>query len=322
MHNDPGAYLNFSLLLGPLFVSLGLRQFYEERLISKLPLSKINSAALGPVALMGRAQARKPMPDPLSGLPCCWWRCVVEEYISEGKNSHWRKILTKSSNELFYIQDATGMVAVDPEGAEFFAEESTIGIEDVNRDIKPLLISWGVDVAGFWGAKKIRIKQTIFYPKDPLYVLGDLSPAQDRPEERRQRFHERLQAAKRDPQRMADAGVGQDGTIDERTWDAFRMKLEGEFLKEEAAKAAQVPDCDKRVVRKPADGPMIMSDKSETELAGSLRWKSRLKIFGGLGLCALGWWWAVKTQTHHASMAEVAAAGLILGYFASRPARN
>jgi len=37
-------------------------------------------------------------------------------------------------------------------------------------------------------------------------------------------------------------------------------------------------DYNKRLVRKPAEGPMIVSDKSEKELAGSLRWRSRLKL--------------------------------------------
>ncbi len=64
------------------------------------------------------ARQQKPQKAPLSNMDAGWWSCRVEELRSNGKNSHWETIKQVGSNDLFYLEDPTGRVLVNPLGAE------------------------------------------------------------------------------------------------------------------------------------------------------------------------------------------------------------
>ncbi|MBI5629725.1 MAG: hypothetical protein HY921_02440 [Elusimicrobia bacterium] len=304
---------NFKLMLyalvgGPAAVAWGLDSIRRKRLIENTPTSKVRSAAMGLVELSGRARRKFELLDPISRLPCCWWKSVVQEFVESGKNSHWRDIREICSPGLFYLEDETGRVLIDAHGAELTAEEYVLHITDSNWPrLAPVLMTWGVSSGP---GSKMRVKQQTVYEMNPLYVLGELTRAADHVAERGARFSRFLQEAKKDPKRMADAD--KNGQIDPMEWDAFYAKLEEEFRAKDAA--ASHPVEDDLIVKKPADQPMIVSTALEKELLQNGGFMSLAALIAGLGAFALGVWLAFRQELSPSWVVVLAAGGAAAGF--------
>jgi len=154
---------------------INLRRF---RAVADTPTSTVSSAPLGYIELVGKGvhPPGEPLISHLSGLPCLWYRYLIEE-----KNGDkWRRIDSGASSETFGLDDGTGMVLVDPDGAEILTsnkhvetkgpyrqtewtliegerlyvlgEHATLGGEaanlDFNQDVSDLLTEWKRDQAG------------------------------------------------------------------------------------------------------------------------------------------------------------------------------
>ncbi|MFQ5995142.1 MAG: GIDE domain-containing protein [Acidiferrobacterales bacterium] len=97
--------------------------FYSARTIEDLPTAKARSAHQGYVEVegVGRLMDGPPIIAPLSGLPCVWYRYRVEElqttYYKGHKHRRWVTVDKNESTEVFWLEDDTGRIAVDPEGA-------------------------------------------------------------------------------------------------------------------------------------------------------------------------------------------------------------
>jgi hypothetical protein len=312
---DSGKGVFYCLVGGPAALLWGLARLKEKRLIENTPCSKVRSAAMGLVGLEGQARPRKPQKAPLSGLDCCWWRCEVQELRSSGKESHWVTIREVVSPELFYLEDTTGRVTVDPAGAEFHIALSTFGLNTTTRSmLGPILNGWGVNDLNWIGmTNSIRIREFTIPEYAPLYVLGDLINVQGHLDDRQQRFLERLKAIKADPKKIAEADVNRDGTIDAEEWDTFRMKQEEEFLKEEMSKTAQVPLADQMLVKAPASGNFIVSTEPGSQLVGSFQWAVPLAIAGGIALSAAGVWFSLQIGWTPAWIFGMLAGGFVVG---------
>lgn len=95
----------------------GLKDYLFVKKVEDTPTSKVSSAAVGLVELAGRAEDRIPGQSPVSRTPCTYWR-VTGEYYHEGKHGGWRLIHTAQSHDDFYLQDDTGRMLIEPEGAD------------------------------------------------------------------------------------------------------------------------------------------------------------------------------------------------------------
>jgi hypothetical protein len=82
------------------------------RIMQDTPTSKIRSASQGFVELEGRARSLddKPLRAPGSGRECVWY-----EYLVEKKSNDWEEVARDTSIYSFYVDDGTGVCAVDPE---------------------------------------------------------------------------------------------------------------------------------------------------------------------------------------------------------------
>lgn len=100
------------------------RHVSHIRLIEDTPTAKIRSAPQGYVELEGngRLMDGPPIIAKLSGLPCVWFRYRIEELVATHHRGHtqrrWETIDKGESTETFWLQDETGRVVVDPEGAD------------------------------------------------------------------------------------------------------------------------------------------------------------------------------------------------------------
>ncbi|MFA5975655.1 MAG: GIDE domain-containing protein [Elusimicrobiota bacterium] len=285
------------LIGGPVALLWGLGKLNQKRLLENTPTSKIRSAAMGLVELMGMARQRTPMQSPVTKQACCWWRCIVEELRSNGKNSHWATVKDVQSQDFFFIEDATGRVLIDPLGAEYHVLNITYELNASTRSmIGPVLNSWGLnDMTWFGGTRRLRLRELSIPEKAPLFVLGELiNTGQQHIEDRQARFRERLQAVKFNPRQMSQADTNHDGQVDADEWDAFRNKLEEDFLREEMQRQSQNPNVELLLIRQPTEKPFIISTKGPDELGRAWAWQAPLGIAAGIALSGLGIWLALQ----------------------------
>lgn len=83
--------------------------------IAKAPVSSIAAAAQGYVELNGIASKEPTISTPLHGEPCVWFRSWT--YARDHKNL-WRLVDYTQSNQVFQLEDDSGVCTVNPNGAE------------------------------------------------------------------------------------------------------------------------------------------------------------------------------------------------------------
>ncbi len=132
-------------------------------------LIEVNGLAAGPYTLKA----------PITGVPCYFYRTIAWQMKRTGKNEHWEKVADESLHVPFYLNDNTGTLLVDPQGAEM----------DIHRDFCELysnsIFSGNIGVpgavAGFLGRhavdcdKKTKVEEFSIKPKNCLFILGTLS---------------------------------------------------------------------------------------------------------------------------------------------------
>jgi len=93
------------------------RNILLARTIEDHPTCTVRSAYQGYVELKGIGLYfdNDPVNAPLSKRPCIWYRYTVERRKSEGG---WETVDSGTSSETFLLDDGTGRVVVDPDGAE------------------------------------------------------------------------------------------------------------------------------------------------------------------------------------------------------------
>jgi len=119
-----------------------LARLWEIGRLRNIPIAKIGAAPVGWTALLGLAQARQEIEDPLFKSPCLLWRCVVQGFVTDSMRD-WSDVKEVSSSELFYLDNGTGRVIVAPQGTEFHVgdlEERIVDLTAENHgELAPLL---------------------------------------------------------------------------------------------------------------------------------------------------------------------------------------
>lgn len=149
------------------------------RLIEDTPTAKARSAPQGYVELEGRCRPHDdaPLIAPLSGLPCVWFRYRVEEreeWQDSGRRmrSRWKVIERGCSTETFWLEDDTGRVLIDPEGAAITPRhrdvwESRSRVSGINYPAAVRARLALLSASGYYRFTEERI-----HPRDPIYAIG------------------------------------------------------------------------------------------------------------------------------------------------------
>jgi hypothetical protein len=171
------------------FVGLGFGAYWFYRgfillarrhLILDTPASKIRSASIGLVELSGLAGGPYTLRAPLTGMPCYYYRTLAWQLKQSGKNSHWEKVADETLYVPFYLDDNSGKVLVDPQGAELdlhrdFQEEFHTSFFSTQLEVPGnaagFLMRHGIDTD-----KKLKLEEYCIKPKNALFVLGTLAP--------------------------------------------------------------------------------------------------------------------------------------------------
>jgi len=157
----------------------GFRTLQQRRLILDTPASKIRSASMGLVEVSGLAVGPYTIPAPVSAVPCYFHRTIAWQLKQAGKNKQWQKVAEESMHVPFFLDDNTGRVLVDPQGAEMdihrdFHEEYSGSLfgdhDDVPANVANFLARHGVA-----NDHKLKVDEYCIKPKNALFILGTLA---------------------------------------------------------------------------------------------------------------------------------------------------
>lgn len=244
--------VNYEIIIPILFIVAGLviflfgfKSMKKYRLIQDTPRSKIRSMAMGLVELHGSVFADKHITSPFSRTECVYYGYKIEEYRrhttkdSEGKEKttyKWEKVARGDKRIPFFAKDETGSVYVDPDDADFEIEYK-----------KAFLQRSGI--FGAFGSIVNTLKDWDSNNKSSMDVdAWGLTPM--------------------DPKSHSSVGsnVG-----DRRYYESYVEPDDDLFVLGTAANSPQAPN--NVLIRKGENEPIyIISDKSEKEVIGSLKW--------------------------------------------------
>jgi E3 Ubiquitin ligase len=157
----------------------GFQLLQRKRLIMNTPASKIRSAAMGLVEVSGLAAGPYSIVAPITGMPCYYYRTMAWQWKREGKNSKWVKVADESYHVPFFLEDNTGRVLVNPQGAEMeihrdfhdeFSQSLFSSTLEIPANVTGFLIRHGVSTDS-----KIKLEEYCIKPKNALFVLGTLA---------------------------------------------------------------------------------------------------------------------------------------------------
>lgn len=232
------------------------------RAVEDTPTAKISSAPQGYVEFSGRG--KQPPGDQLAsyltGLPCLWYR-----YSIECKNGDkWVHVSSGESHDTFGLDDGSGLVLVDPDGAEISTSQKQVWTEGDYRKTEWSLIEG-----------------------EPLYALGEhvtLGGAQSALDKNSD-MSLLLAEWKRDKTNLLKRfDRNQDGEIDLAEWALARKAAELEVAQEHA----QIRLSDGiHVLRRPRDGrPFLIANSLPDQLVK--RYQIWSWVYLGFTLISLG----------------------------------
>jgi hypothetical protein len=156
----------------------GFKILQRKRLILNTPTSKIRSAALGLVEVNGLAVGPYALTAPVTGASCYFYRTQAWELRKSGKSNQWQQVADESLHVPFYLDDNTGRLLINPQGAELdlhrdFHQEFNSSIffeQEMPERVRRFLMRYAVS-----GERRVRVDEYCIKPKNFLFVLGTLS---------------------------------------------------------------------------------------------------------------------------------------------------
>lgn len=150
--HNPAIWLISGFWFGLLAFVRGLFLYRRALLVEDTPAIPIRSMAMGLVQICGTARGEQTVWAPVSGTSCYAYKVRIERLGNRVglPGSHVR---TDSKGVRFYLEDATGRVAVDPQGADFDLPETSrreVATENQARfaNIAPLDFGTGLALDG------------------------------------------------------------------------------------------------------------------------------------------------------------------------------
>lgn len=213
---------------------------HRARTIEDTPTAKIRSAPQGYVELegVGRLMEGPPIIAPLSGLRCVWYRYRVEQQeirYERGRLRHrWRVIEHGESRETFWLDDGTGRVVVDPEGAAVLPRHKDVWKSHTRLRPTDAPDALARRLAALPAGEPYRFTEERINTGDPLYALGrikNISSHADMPTVDAEVRDVLREWKANQPALKARFDLNRDGHIDEREWMLVRAQTRREVHK-------------------------------------------------------------------------------------------
>lgn len=126
LHSPTGWLITLTLIGFTSFLAW-LANLKRYRTVADTPTSRIGSAPQGYVEIVGRG--KQPPGDTLvsflTGMPCLWYRYRIERK----QGDRWEYVDSGVSHDTFGVDDGSGSVLVDPEGAEIKTSRKSVTTE-------------------------------------------------------------------------------------------------------------------------------------------------------------------------------------------------
>lgn len=183
------AKLEIWAAVGAVFgVVLFIRGFLMLRLrrqIMNTPASKVRSASMGLVEVNGLAKGPTTIPAGITRQACYYYRADVLELRDSGRNREWKQVASESVYVPFFVEDPTGRLLIDPQGAEMdihcsFRDEYDTSFFRSNRDMLPENVASFLARKSISFSRSIRVEEYCISPDYPLFVFGTLGKSTNR----------------------------------------------------------------------------------------------------------------------------------------------
>lgn len=162
---------------GLYFFIRGFRLLARKRLLVNTSTSKIRSASLGLVEVSGLATGPYTVPAPITGNPCFLYQVTAWRQREDGKTHEWKKVAEETLHVPFFLDDSTGKLLVNPNGAEldlhrdFCQKYDQTWFSRVPDRAITFLARHGITLDG----DHFRIEEWTVQPQNPLFIVGTLA---------------------------------------------------------------------------------------------------------------------------------------------------
>jgi len=172
------------IIVGVVLFTRGFQMLRFKQLIMNTPISKIRSASMGLVEIGGRAKGPRAIPAGITGEDCYYYRAMAWQLRQSGKNREWRQVACESLYVPFFVEDSTGRMLVDPQGAEFdiqrnFKDEFNTAFFSSSCDVLPGNVASFLDRNRVRFDASTRLEEYCIKPDSPLFVFGTLCADSD-----------------------------------------------------------------------------------------------------------------------------------------------
>ena len=149
------------------------------QLIKSTETSMIKHLRKGFYEIKGRVVALEPhLISPYSEKPCVYYNFKVEQKRSNGKSSHWAKILEDKKFQKFGVDDGTGIAAVDMQSAKIdlnMDRKDKSGIfNNATSHQQRVLKKYSKQSKGWLFEKTLRYEETFLEEGDEVFVIGEV----------------------------------------------------------------------------------------------------------------------------------------------------
>lgn len=168
-------------LFGGYVLYTGRADMARRRRILDTPTSAIARAPeSGWVEITGRIVAGPGglVRSPFRDLDAVWCRVLVEEYRSNGKSGSWHAISDETDSRPFFIDDSSPLPAlVRSSGARVVLDADQVvesgTFNDAPPELEEYLVERNQKSTGLLGFnRKLRVREEVLQPGDPIYALG------------------------------------------------------------------------------------------------------------------------------------------------------
>jgi len=180
-------------LIGILIIFNGVQMYLTMRKVQNTPTSKIRSVAMGLAEVYGKGISIIENYSPFTNEKCVYYNIQVEAYIErkgDDDTSSWTTILRKELRNVFKLQDDTGIINVDPKGAEFNLDVATkkegnitqklLSLSGVNQEIVSFINKLDKNeqnIINRYKNNKIKVTEWRIVDSEKVYVLGSVEPS-------------------------------------------------------------------------------------------------------------------------------------------------
>jgi E3 ubiquitin ligase len=301
---------------------VGFRLLARKHLIADTPTSRVSSASMGLIEVTGRVNAPYTIPAAITGNSCLLYRTVAWQQGDSRRRNEWDKVAEENQHVPFFLDDGSGQVPVNAQGAELDLERDYRGEFDASPFSftgLPDPVSSFLARNGVTANRRIRIEEWTIKPNESLFVVGTLTEnigAQSSPSDTRGADEAKsltrpeiirlspeilpstaadmtlqgkiaaalTRAGIQKPEAWAAAGISTETAVQPGR-QISQIRVNGQVRREAPETAGNFNPASPVVLGKGENNPtFLISWQSRQDVIRSLGWKSMAMVFGGGGL--------------------------------------